>query len=589
MLFQRDNIVSLIYKNLKKGDYVVKPFKTHKTWDIASDHSENFVGISTFYETSGIKIYRVLYPEDDRYFGNVANISSSIYDRPFTTQSVDPKLIWYQLNHTYYDYFEYKRTPLKAYPSDVKTHLYESSSVIIIPQKVFGEQIKPGSIRIEHYGSENPFNYNLIDDFQGNIIDTGYDKTKLIDPNTCVLNLGFNEQYRSYNFRNKRTVGPIDYSNYNNQIIYINPKKISYTAGIPTTSPVSSSGTAAVLEGGYFRVANKENFEFIPKSDFAISFWINLPTSQSNYDYTYNNILNKSKVEFIQYFTVNSLTQQRIYAADYVERPADRYPFDIKVNNSSDQSSDKFKLTFSRSSGLQTLNLTSNSQLSTGSWTHVVCQKSGSLYSIYLNGTLDASQSFNIRDTTFNNHEMYIGGEGTSRGMLSGSLDEFRIYNTALSQTQITALSDNSYDLGYAYQTNIVGNAFYSDGIIVISDPRPKYKNSMLGRTGNYDYNGRTDGFLGSFKSTATFYEHEIVCKIRKNEFNSSQNPTAIEGEDGRVGNFKDFVTSSFFNPYFTTIGLYNSQYELVAVAKMASPLEKRDDVDMNVIIRFDM
>jgi hypothetical protein len=38
-----------------------------------------------------------------------------------------------------------------------------------------------------------------------------------------------------------------------------------------------------------------------------------------------------------------------------------------------------------------------------------------------------------------------------------------------------------------------------------------------------------------------------------------------------------------------TTIGLYNDDRELLAVAKLANPLEKRDDVDMNVIVRFDM
>jgi len=49
------------------------------------------------------------------------------------------------------------------------------------------------------------------------------------------------------------------------------------------------------------------------------------------------------------------------------------------------------------------------------------------------------------------------------------------------------------------------------------------------------------------------------------------------------------YVSNPYFNPYITTIGLYNKDKELVAVAKLANPLEKRDDVDMNVIVRFDM
>jgi hypothetical protein len=280
-------------------------------------------------------------------------------------------------------------------------------------------------------------------------------------------------------------------------------------------------------------------------------------------------------------------TQTRASVTEYQEQKTFQYPFDVKINNYT--SPNPHKVVFGRSSGLQTLELTSSSSLATGSWNHVLCQKSGSLYSIYINGVIDATSSIDIPVNVNNEHEMFIGGNGTTSGILSASLDEMRIYKKALTSAQISALADNSYDLGYAYQTNIVGNVFYPDGVIVVSDPRPKYHNSLLGRSGNYDYNGRTDGFSARFKSTTTFYEHEIVCKIRKNEYNFTQNPTIIEGNVPTFDKIKDFATSSFFNPYFTTIGLYNDKYELIAIAKMSSPLEKRDDVDMNVIIRFDV
>lgn len=585
MEFQVKNSISLVYKNLKRGHYEVKPFKTYKTWKFASDHSENFIGYSTFYETSGIKIYRALYPQSDQYFGNVINISSSVYEKTFTTQSIDPKLIWYKLDHTYYDNFSRDSSPVKIFGLSTRTELYESSSVIIIPQRVFGETIKPGSVDIKHYGSESKFSYTLIDDSNNNLIDTGYDSSKNINFDYCILNLGFNEQYRSYGFSTKQTNGPIDYSNVNNEIVYVNPKKISYTDGIPTHSPISSSGTSAILHGGYFQVKSKEKFNMNPRQNFAISFWINIPVSQSNYDYSYNYIINKSKIELGEVYD----PQKRKITTGYLESFTNNYPFDIKINNSSDISGKKFKLAFSRSSGTQKLDLITNSQIPTGSWTHVVCQKSGSFYGIYLNGILDASQSMNIEGNVSNNHEMYIGGEGTNSGMISASLDELRIYKTSLTNQQIQDLSDNSFEHGYAYQTNIVGNVFYQDGIIVVSDPRPKYKNSLLGKNGNYDYNGRVDGFSGTFKSTLTLYEHEIICKIRKNEFNFTQNPTIINGEIPKLDKIKSFATSSTFNPYFTTIGLYNSKYELMAIAKLSSPLEKRDDVDMNVIIRFDV
>ncbi len=51
----------------------------------------------------------------------------------------------------------------------------------------------------------------------------------------------------------------------------------------------------------------------------------------------------------------------------------------------------------------------------------------------------------------------------------------------------------------------------------------------------------------------------------------------------------KDYISNKEFRPYFTTIGLYNENNELVAVAKLANPIKKRRDIDINIIIRFDM
>jgi len=586
MDFQRGNTVSLVYKNLKKGDYEVKPFKTFKTWKFASDNSEEFTGISTYYETLGINVYRAFYPENDKYFGAVANISSSMYQRVFTTQSIDPKLIWYYLDHNFYDNFQKNSYSPKLFGSNTRTHLFQSSSVVIIPQKVFGERVKPGSVTISHYGTDPLFKYTLSDDSNGNLIDGEYDISKLISDDKSLLYLGFNEQYRSYNFRNKQTSGPIDYSPLRNEVLYISPKKISYSNGIPTTSPVSSSGTAIDLNGGYLRVVDKTNFDISPRQDFAISFWVNVPPTQSNYSYNYNHILNKSTTRLVSNF-IRTGPGAGGTTTSYQKQGAGQWPFDISIYNSSAGS--PYKLNFTRRTGTHDVSLITTTALPTGSWTHVLCQKSGSQYSVYLNGTLDVSQTSNITGNVSNDNEMYIGGDGTGEGTFSGSLDEFRIYKSSLTPSQISALADNSFDLGYAYQTNVVGNVFYGDGIMVVSDPRPKYHNALLGKNGNYDYGGRTDGFSAQFKSTTTFYEHEIICKIRKNEYNLTQNPTIVEGGIPSLDRIKGFATSSFFNPYFTTIGLYNDRYELIAVAKMASPIEKRDDVDLNLIIRFDV
>ena len=46
--------------------------------------------------------------------------------------------------------------------------------------------------------------------------------------------------------------------------------------------------------------------------------------------------------------------------------------------------------------------------------------------------------------------------------------------------------------------------------------------------------------------------------------------------------------TGSTWKPYITTVGLFDDQARLLAVAKLARPIQKREDIDMNFLIRWD-
>jgi hypothetical protein len=48
-----------------------------------------------------------------------------------------------------------------------------------------------------------------------------------------------------------------------------------------------------------------------------------------------------------------------------------------------------------------------------------------------------------------------------------------------------------------------------------------------------------------------------------------------------------DIVASSSLKPYVTTIGLYDGA-DLVAVAKLGTPIKNNGDFPLNFIIRFD-
>jgi hypothetical protein len=52
---------------------------------------------------------------------------------------------------------------------------------------------------------------------------------------------------------------------------------------------------------------------------------------------------------------------------------------------------------------------------------------------------------------------------------------------------------------------------------------------------------------------------------------------------------YRSFVSGSDFAPYVTSIGLYNDAGQLLAIGKLAQPIRKRNDVDMNFLIRIDL
>ncbi len=53
--------------------------------------------------------------------------------------------------------------------------------------------------------------------------------------------------------------------------------------------------------------------------------------------------------------------------------------------------------------------------------------------------------------------------------------------------------------------------------------------------------------------------------------------------------NLIDFATGSYFTPYVTTVGLYNNNHELVAVAKLSQPLPTSAVTDTTILVNLDL
>ena len=89
-----------------------------------------------------------------------------------------------------------------------------------------------------------------------------------------------------------------------------------------------------------------------------------------------------------------------------------------------------------------------------------------------------------------------------------------------------------------------------------------------------------------AFRSSYTVFFHSYRCRVTDSQLNYSQNPTIKSGSEGFV---YDFVTGSYFQPYVTTVGLYNDLNELVAVGKLGQPIPKTKYVDTTFVINFDI
>jgi hypothetical protein len=77
-----------------------------------------------------------------------------------------------------------------------------------------------------------------------------------------------------------------------------------------------------------------------------------------------------------------------------------------------------------------------------------------------------------------------------------------------------------------------------------------------------------------------------VLARINRGVLNISSNPTTLKDNNAEI---KSFATGSDFKPYITTIGLYNDRNELVAIGKLAQPIQKRNDIDVNLLVKIDL
>jgi hypothetical protein len=88
-----------------------------------------------------------------------------------------------------------------------------------------------------------------------------------------------------------------------------------------------------------------------------------------------------------------------------------------------------------------------------------------------------------------------------------------------------------------------------------------------------------------TLNSDETLSSDFVFVRAKNNEFNYSENPSFISGSTGVVI-YPEFVDNP--QTYITTVGLYNDNSELLAVAKLSRPLPKDFTKELLVRVKLD-
>jgi len=154
--------------------------------------------------------------------------------------------------------------------------------------------------------------------------------------------------------------------------------------------------------------------------------------------------------------------------------------------------------------------------------------------------------------------------------------DQINFYFESSSQV-ITPVDHIVYQSASIADGEYLGNIFYSHGIVTLtkSDIAERFQEQVL-RSGSLSWQG-----------SHTIYEHTYNCRSNQSQLNYSLNPSTFNSTT-ESGSINDNVTGSYFQPYVTTVGLYNDANELIAVGKLGQPIPKSQHVDMTFVVKFD-
>lgn len=565
---------------IKKGDFTVTPFTVHKEYTVTRDELTN----------RGYSLKHCVYRRGPL---PVSSSNTAFTLAPTSSDGSYDAINWRSLRHLYYrEPLEEGYDTFEGYDLNrIEKNLYLTASVISTPYFERGESIKPGSVRL-YYNANSYYE----DDGNGNLKYTVSRDT--VSNNNLITYWSFDDLfehtktgYKNNLYINKKPTSNTHIPTYESTYRNVNLKKgadIYLWVGNTHIVDVNIGGGSIEFNGNSLvHTPQYEEINFDFTKDFTVSFHIKCPPSQSNTDSDRNYIISKNGVlrqlhyGIVETYQKNTLVKRRTVSASIDNVDTGIFPYEFSIYNQT--SPYNGKVVFRRSDGINTLFLTSSIKVNDNQYHHICVTKSGSNVTFFYDSNYNLSVNNyvtrkDISGEVYNENDLIFGAKNlNNRCQISASIDDVRIYDVAATSLQTYYLGGYYNSPQNALQTNIVGNVFYKQGLIVLT----KSHDYAFDKTFLKTYNWKL-----TYKNTLTIYENEVLCRIKRDELNFTLNPTARQSV--RSENLlTEFITGSL-TPYITTIGLYTPNLDLVAVGKLSRPLKKRDDVTMNIIVRWD-
>jgi len=140
-----------------------------------------------------------------------------------------------------------------------------------------------------------------------------------------------------------------------------------------------------------------------------------------------------------------------------------------------------------------------------------------------------------------------------------------------------------------------VGNVFYTEGLIVFTDPalHDMFYDTQFFWQPQVSVSGVFGDVISiDFKGQGRINTKTFNCRLPTAQGNASNNPTWSEmdtnGTPEDTSDDRLVVSRDDGTTYITAVGLYNEDRQLVAVAKFAQPIRKREKDKENLRLKID-